>query len=112
MACGTGLVGKALSKYGFTNITGVDCSKGMLAEAENKGCYKSLTQLTLGNAESFPMWLKNQFDVVTCSGLINNNHLDYQLFEEMTLALKQNGLAVFAARYSYIGDFWYNESLD
>lgn len=112
LGCGTGLVGAYLAKAGFTDIHGIDCSKEMLKEAEDKNIYKHLAQVTLGDAESFPGWLKNSFDVVTCSGLINNNYLDYQLFEEITLALKQNGLAIFAARFSYIGDFWYNEVLE
>lgn len=109
MGCGTGLVGKYLVEEGFKNITGLDCSKEMLSLAEEKKVYTKLDQLTLGVAETFPNYYKNQFDIVTCSGLINNNHLDYELFEEMTLACKQNGLIVFAARFSYLGDFWYNE---
>ena len=43
--------------------------------------------------------------------MINNNHFDYRIFETMILALKQQGLAIFAARYSYIGEYWYNEQL-
>ena len=29
----------------------------------------------------------------------------------MTFALKKGGIAVFAARFSYMGNFWYNETL-
>jgi predicted TPR repeat methyltransferase len=28
--CGTGLVGEAMTKLGFRNIYGIDCSEGML----------------------------------------------------------------------------------
>jgi SAM-dependent methyltransferase len=66
----------------------------------------------LGDPENFAHHLKNKFDIVTIAGLINSNHLDYGLFEEITLALKQNGLAIFAARYSYLGEYWYDFILD
>jgi len=84
----------------------------MLDEARKKGVYKSLEVYTLGKAEDFPPLMKNKFDVVTCAGLVNNNHLDYELFEEFTLALKQGGHAIFSARFSYLGDYWYNETLE
>lgn len=108
-ACGTGLVGKNLSEQGFTNIVGLDVSPNMLEEASNKGVYSELHEHTLGNAADFPAQFKNKFDVVTATGLINNNHMDYQIFEEMILSLKKGGYAVFAARFSYMGHYWYDE---
>ena len=35
----------------------------------------------------FPADLKNSFDIVVCAGLINSNHMDERLFEEMILGL-------------------------
>ena len=35
-----------------------------------------------------------------------------KLYETMTLACKKNGLLVFAARFSYIGQYNYQEVLD
>ena len=83
----------------------------MLEIASEKGCYKHLEEWTLGDPDSFPDKWKNKFDLVVCAGLINNNHLDYKLFEEMILGLKKGGIAIFAARFSYMGNFWYNEVL-
>ena len=37
VACGTGLVGDALVKRGFSNITGLDFCKSMLDIANTKG---------------------------------------------------------------------------
>jgi hypothetical protein len=34
------------------------------------------------------------------------------VFEEMTFAMKKGGLAIFAARFSYMGNFWYNDILN
>lgn len=111
LACGTGLVGKYLSGYGFKQIIGLDISENMLQIASEKGCYENLEEYTIGDPDQFPAHLKNKFDFVVCSGLVNNNHLDYTLFEEMTFALKKGGIAIFAARFSYMGNFWYNEVL-
>ena len=81
----------------------------MLEEAANKGVYKDLSEYTLGNPTDFPDRFKNQFDFVTCAGIVNNNHMDYLLFEEMLLACKQGGYVVFAARFSYMGKYWYDD---
>jgi hypothetical protein len=45
------------------------------------------------------------------SALINCHHLNYNLFEIMTLALKKQGLMIFAGSYSSWGTFWYTEVL-
>jgi len=37
--------------------------------------------------------------------------MDEKVFEQMLLALKNGGMMVFAARYSYIGEYWYSEKL-
>ena len=66
----------------------------------------------MGDPENFAHHLKNKFDIVTIAGLINSNHLDYGLFEEITLAVKQHGLVVFAARYSFMGEYWYDLCLE
>lgn len=107
--CGTGLVGQYMSEFGFKNIIGLDVSPQMLEECSNKGVYKELFEQELGNAEEFPNNFKNKFDIVTCAGLINNNHMDYLLFEEMMLTVKQGGLVVFAARFSFMGKYWYDD---
>lgn len=109
LACGTGLVGKYLSESGFRNIVGVDVSPNMLEEASNKCVYTELNEQTLCQPEDFPDRFKNKFDFVTCAGLINNNHMDYKLFEEMLLSVKKGGYIVFAARFSYMGHYWYDQ---
>jgi len=105
------MIAEALKPYGFTNIVGFDVSPGMLEVASDKGIYAALEEYELGDPDQFPDQYKNKFDCVVCAGLINNNHLDYRVFEEMTYALKKGGYAIFAARFSYMGSFWYNEVL-
>jgi len=74
LGCGTGLVGQALIDNKFEKITGVDCSEGMLQEAEKKDVYTVLNKFKLGGdeyMESFPNQLKNRFDFVTAGDLIS-----------------------------------------
>jgi ubiquinone/menaquinone biosynthesis C-methylase UbiE len=109
LGCGSGLVGKNLATHGFKNIVGLDISPNMLEEASKKGVYSELHEHTLNNPEDFPNTLRAKFDYVACSGLINNNYMDYLLFEEMLLAVKKGGSVVFAARYSFMGHYWYDK---
>ena len=81
----------------------------MLEEASVKGVYRELDEHTLGDPENFPEKFKNKHEFVTCAGFINNNHMSYLLFEEMLLACKQGGYIVFAARFSYMGKYWYDD---
>jgi hypothetical protein len=38
--------------------------------------------------------------------------MDYRLFEEMLLSAKKGGIIVFAARFSYVGEYWYEEIIN
>lgn len=113
-ACGSGLVGEALSKEGYKNITGIDISQKMLDQAAEKKVYSNLHKFELCQNDhigSFPMSLRNKFDFVTAAGLINNNYMDEKLFEQMLLSLREFGYLVFTARFSYLGDYWYVDKL-
>ena len=80
----------------------------MLELASAKGVYKTLEEHELGDGDNFPQQFKNKFDICIVAGLINGNHLDQGIIEEMIMATKQNGLLVFSARFSYMGNYWYN----
>jgi predicted TPR repeat methyltransferase len=113
-ACGSGLVGQALAEDGFTHITGVDISQKMLNLAESKEVYSNLEKLELCQDDhigTIPNHLRDKFDFLTAGGLINNNHLDEKIFEQMLLCTKQHGYIVFTARFSYMGDYWYVKKL-
>jgi len=60
-ACGTGLVGEQLKRFGFENIEGVDISNNMLNIAKTKNCYSNLENLELGQEKflvSYPPALR------------------------------------------------------
>lgn len=111
MGCGTGLVGQYLKERGFSQIVGVDASAGMLEKAREKGSYSELHELFLGKPDSFPEKFHGKFDVITASGILAEGHLDNSVFEEMLIALKVGGFAVFATRTMYLTQYNYIEKM-
>lgn len=107
MGCGTGLVGQYLKERGFTKVVGVDASKGMLDKAKEKESYSELEELFLGKPDTFPTKYHNRFDAITAAGILAEGHLDNNVFDEMLLALKTGGYAVFATRTEYLTKYDY-----
>ena len=112
MGCGTGLVGQYLKERGFKHIVGVDASKGMLDKAQIKGSYSDLEELFLGLPDTFPQKYHNKFEYITASGILAEGHLDNKVFDEMLLALKTGGYAIFATRTMYLTQYNYIEKMN
>lgn len=111
MGCGTGLVGQYLKERGFKHIVGVDASKGMLEKAKEKASYSELKELFLGLPDTFPDEYRNRFDAITAAGILAEGHLDNKVFDEMILALKTGGYAIFATRTMYLEQYSYAEGI-
>lgn len=107
MGCGTGLVGQYLKERGFKHVVGVDASAGMLEKAKEKESYEELEELFLGLPDTFPQKYRNRFDAITAAGILAEGHLDNKVFDEMLLALKDNGYAIFATRTMYLTEYSY-----
>ena len=56
---------------------------------------------------SLPHYLKNKFDLAVAGDLINTQHFDENIFDQILLSLKTGGIFIFSAQYSYLGDFDY-----
>lgn len=112
MGCGTGLVGQYLGEKGFKKIVGIDASAGMLVKAGEKGVYGELHELFLGQPDTFPEMFRNRFEAVTASGILAEGHLDNKVFDEMLLALKQGGFAIFTTRTMYLTKYNYIEKMN
>lgn len=111
MGCGTGLVGKYLNDKGFKNIVGIDASSGMLSKAAEKEVYSELEELFLGKPETFPSKHHDAYDAITAAGILAEGHLDEKVFDEMLLALKVGGYAIFATRTMYLTMYGYEEKI-
>jgi len=44
--------------------------------------------------------------------LIVTNFKDENIFEEMLLSLRNGGTMIFTAKFSYLGNYWYTETLE
>merc|ERR1711892_320270 len=94
VVCGTGLVGDALVKRGFSNITGTDFCRSMLDVAEKKGVYKHLDESSFG--EKVPSNLAgDKFDCVVMKAMTleyTQIVAEYQGIEEYVKRLGEEGV--------------------
>ena len=92
---GTGLVGKLLYKHGYRNMVGMDLSRGMLEEAEQKNVYTELRQMDMAEPLDF---LTDFFDAVLCVGVFTLGHAPASSLDELVLVTKPKDHIVFTPR--------------
>ena len=94
-ACGTGLVGESLHRFGFTDLHGLDLSPGMIAVADRKGIYAGLSVAALGGALPYP---DGHFDAFVVCGAFTPKHAPPESLEGLLRATRPGGFAVFSLR--------------
>ncbi len=94
-ACGTGLVGESLQRFGFRDLHGLDLSPGMLAVARRKGVYQSLAAAALGGALPFA---DRRFDGFLVCGAFTPQHAPPGSFTELLRVTRPGGWAIFSLR--------------
>nr|WP_293097890.1 class I SAM-dependent methyltransferase [Okeania sp. SIO2F4] len=92
---GTGLAGKLLYDYGYTNLVGINISEGMLNKARHKNVYTHLYKQVLGETLDFST---NFFDAVICVGVFTYNHAPSSAFDELIRITKPGGYIIFTMR--------------
>lgn len=102
---GTGLMGAALKKAGYTQIEALDISKEMLEYSSAKNLYQAYHLGVLGE----PLELKtNTYDAVVSVGAFGPTHAPPHSFEELIRIIKPGGYLLFTMRENEIpqgGDF-------
>jgi len=88
---GTGLVGEALAKMGYRDITGIDMSEVMLARAREKKVYHALRRMVLGERLDFA---DDHFQAVICVGVFTLGHAPAGSLDELTRVTRPGGLIV------------------
>ncbi len=96
---GTGLVGQLLAEVGYTDLTGIDFSAEMLAQARLKSVYRVLRQMELGKPLDFA---PNIFDAVICVGVLTLGHAPADSLDEMVRVTKPGGHVLFSMRPDYM----------
>ena len=98
--CGTGLVGKALKKAGYSNVDGFDLSATMVEIARETSAYQSL----LANADmtkKIPHYTDNQYDIILSCGVFTTGHVPPEALEELIRITKIGGKILVSIRKSY-----------
>ena len=99
--CGTGLVGRALKELGFLDIVGIDMNEEMLGLAQQKGVYRALHRMTLGE----PLDLESDtFDAVLCVGTFTYGHAPGSCLPEFVRVVKPGGYVLFTQRQDFYLD--------
>lgn len=97
---GSGLVGVQLNTLGYKNVVGVDISQKILEIAEQKGVYKNLFCVTVGE-ERMPFG-DNEFDALVCCGCIAPAHISPSCFPEWVRIVRPGGSIVIVLRRCYV----------
>ncbi len=95
---GTGKVGQALSQLGYSNITAMDLSIGMLEEARKKQVYTALYAANL--EEPLTVCEPETFDVITAIGVFTYGHASPAGLRHLLPLLKPGGLFLITVRAS------------
>ena len=96
--CGTGLVGSLLKVAGVPNITGIDYSSGMLAQAQEKRIYDALHLMDMNQSLDLA---SNSFDAVTCIGTFTSTHVKPDAVRELVRVTRPGGSVIFTVRDAY-----------
>lgn len=94
---GTGVLGEILHLLGYTDLTGIDLSEGMLKKAREKGVYRSLRRMALGERLDFP---DDAFDATLSSGVFTTGHAPPGSLREILRVTRSGGHVIFSVRQS------------
>jgi predicted TPR repeat methyltransferase len=92
---GTGILGDVLRVLEYRDLTGIDLSKGMLERAREKGAYRELHRMVLGERLGFD---DSAFDAVVSVGVFTEGHAPPESFDELVRVVKPGGWLVFSVR--------------
>jgi predicted TPR repeat methyltransferase len=92
---GTGLLGAALAETGFAHLDALDLSPAMLAEAERKGIYGTLTEARLGDRLPYE---PGSYDAVVACGVLTTGHAPASCLDELVRITRSEGHVIFTLR--------------
>lgn len=92
---GTGLVGEALVKRGYSDLFGIDISEGMMEKAREKRVYRELHRMEMGNPLMFST---DFFDAVIAVGVMAMGHAPANTLDELVRITRPGGHLVYTLR--------------
>jgi predicted TPR repeat methyltransferase len=92
---GTGVMGEVLALIGFKELVAMDLSAGMLEVAKEKGIYRDIRQMVMGERLDFP---DDAFAGVTAVGVLSVAHAPPESFAELIRCTRPGGCIIFSVR--------------
>ena len=105
--CGTGLVGKELKKYGYTNLTGVDFSQSMLDLIPTE-IYHTIDLIDLNEPLKYE---DNTFDTIMCVGTFTYGHVKARALNEFIRIIKNKGLICFTINEGIYKEYEFDKKI-
>ncbi len=90
---GTGILGEGLHVLGYSNVTALDISEGMLRVAANKGIYRATRQMALGEHLDFP---NDCFACIAAMGVLTVGHAPPSSLDELVRITRPGGVIIFS----------------
>ena len=106
--CGTGLVGKELKKYGYSNLTGVDFSQSML-DLIPTGIYHTIDLIDLNEPLKYG---DNTFDAIMCVGTFTYGHVKAHALNEFIRIVNYQGLICFTINEGIYKEYEFDKKID
>lgn len=107
VACGSGLVGKALQAKGFRHIDGTDLSQGMIVEAHKSGAYQTLIPWQDLN-NPLPFFLHGQYDLTVCCGVFALDFVEPKSLKWLIQVTKPGGIIIMTTKTTYYDTYDFN----
>lgn len=106
---GTGTIGGLLHILGYSKLSGVDMSPGMLERARARAAYQDLQQGVLGEVLDFKT---GQFDAIVSTGTFTTGHAPASAFDELTRITKKGGVLIFTVGLAVWSENGFKDKLD
>ena len=106
---GTGLVGLALAQVGYSQLTAMDLSLGMLEQSRKKNVYQEILQMVMGERLNIP---SGSFDAVIGVGVFTLGHAPASSLDELARITSPGGYVVFSLRPDLYKDGGFREMQD
>jgi len=97
LACGTGLLGEEIVKYGYVNIDGLDASLQMLNQARSKDIFKEHILAVLSGVGSLPL-VDDSYDVIMCSNGFAPGQIYPEALDDIIRVLRPGGYLILTMR--------------
>ena len=106
--CGTGLVGKELKKFGYSNFHGADLSQTLL-DSIPKNLYKKLYKVDLNQSIKID---DDYYDTVMCVGTFTYAHVKPNALDEFIRITKNKGLICFTINEGIYKEYGFDKKIE